>query len=100
MQIIIDIDEELYNYMKSLKSLPFTTALEDVVMKGIPLPKGHGRLIDEMALGDIISRMWKNKQITNTKYNTFLSILDYVPTIIKADTESEDKKIKQKEIKQ
>ena len=40
MKIVIDINEELYNYVKSLKSLPFTTILEEIVMNGTPLPKG------------------------------------------------------------
>ena len=96
MKIVIDLPEDIYKKCQTSeyakKSIYFD--LVDVIRNGTILPKGHGRLIDEMALGDIISRMWKNKQITNTKYSTFLSILDYVPTIIKADTESEDKKIK------
>lgn len=38
------------------------------------------RYIDEDALKEVIQRMWENRKITNTKYNTFLEILDYVPT--------------------
>lgn len=38
------------------------------------------RYIYEDALKEVIQRMWENRKITNTKYNTFLEILDYVPT--------------------
>lgn len=47
MQIVINIDEKSYNDMKSL---PFTTFSEDIIINGKPLPKGHGRLIDADAL--------------------------------------------------
>lgn len=49
MEIVIKIDEELYNDMKSL---PFTILAEDIIINGTPLPKGHGRLIDVDALYD------------------------------------------------
>lgn len=91
MKLVIDIPDEIYNHTQVYEVGGFNQEndmkLFNAIKNATPLPKGHGRLIDEIALGDIISRMWKNKQITNTKYNTFLSILDYVPTIIKADKE-------------
>lgn len=39
------------------------------------------RLIDEDVLAEIIYNKWNNKEITDTKYNTFLALLDEVPTI-------------------
>lgn len=36
MEIVIKIDEEIYN---DLKSLPFTTFAEDIIKNGTPLPK-------------------------------------------------------------
>ena len=49
----------------------------------------HGQLIDVDVLGEIIYKLWVDKKITNTKYNTFNEILDYVPTVIEADNEKE-----------
>ena len=71
MELVIKIDEKLYSDMKSL---PFTTFTEDVIINGTPLPKGHGRLIDAAERMDISC------------------IVDHAPTIIDADVaESEDK---------
>lgn len=50
MKIVIDIDEEIYNHMKERFMYAYTnTELDKVglaVRNGIPLPNGHGRLID------------------------------------------------------
>lgn len=84
MKLIIDIPDEKYNWICNTE-FAFKSELNDVIRNGKPLPKHCGRLISETELCDIIERMWKNKQITNTKYNTFLQILDYVPTILEKE---------------
>ena len=47
MQVVIDIDDEYYSY---LRRVVFTTRIfyrpVAIIAKGKPLPKGHGRLID------------------------------------------------------
>lgn len=45
MQIVIDIPEDMYNDVNILivKDLP---ELKKIIANGIPLPKGHGDLID------------------------------------------------------
>ena len=47
MQVIIDIDDEYYSY---LRRVVFTDRIfyrpVAIIAKGKPLPKGHGRLID------------------------------------------------------
>lgn len=47
MQVVIDIDEEYYSY---LRRVVFTDNIlyrpVAIIAKGKPLPKGHGRLID------------------------------------------------------
>lgn len=86
MKLIIDISDKVYKKIKDHSDYDIG-ALMYAIDNGEEIPKGHGRLIDEQALVDIIDRMWKNKQITNTKYNTFLEILDYVPTVVEADNE-------------
>lgn len=50
MEIVIDIPEEQYEYIKGLykacTDYRTTLMLYDAVRNGAPLPKGHGRLID------------------------------------------------------
>ena len=77
MQIVIDITEELYQECldKVVSSVPHYESYElhKAVQNGIPLPKGHGRLIDVNDFLDDIG-------------------LEEIPTIIEADrAESEDK---------
>lgn len=49
MQVVIDIDDKLYNRIKCLepKSNTMLDGLMRSVQNGTPLPRGHGRLIDE-----------------------------------------------------
>ena len=53
MKLVIDIPDELYNYMCSEQPYDkhldkrFDFQIRDTVKKGTPLPKGHGRLLDE-----------------------------------------------------
>lgn len=46
MQIVIDIPEDAYNYIKANGARIPYYKLTDAIKNGIPLPKGHGRLID------------------------------------------------------
>ena len=85
MKLIIDIPDG-YEYLSDIKNGSIASAnILNAVKNGKLLPKVYGRLIDEQALVDIIERKWKNKQITNTKYNTFLEILDYVPSVLEVN---------------
>lgn len=78
IELVIKIDEELYN---SFKSLPFTTFSEDIITNGTPLPKGHGRLKDiDKIISDGISK----------GFCDWYDEMEYAGTIIEADTESED----------
>lgn len=52
MQILIDIDEKVYEDIKKYMTI-FNEDIYDVaeqILNGIILPKGHGRLIDADAL--------------------------------------------------
>jgi hypothetical protein len=47
MQIVIDIPEESYVALIEIKcALQRSAGFEKFIVNGIPLPKGHGRLID------------------------------------------------------
>lgn len=79
MKIIIDIDEELYNDMKSLK---FTTFSEDIIIKGKPLPIGHGDLIDASKIN------FENADFdTYADYCRAFDAIDQAEPIIPADKE-------------
>lgn len=79
MQIVIDIPEDAYNYIKANGARIPYYKLTDAIKKGTPLPKGHGRLIDADMLWDLYH---------DNDYD-FYEALDDVQTIIKADSEKE-----------
>ena len=76
MQVVIDIDDEYYSY---LRRFVFTDRIfyrpVAIIAKGKPLPKCHGRLID----ADAINR--KDVNCANIPMN----FIDTAPTIIEAD---------------
>ena len=95
MQIVIDIPEERYKDIQRIASVQledryFQTG-EQIIARGTPLPKGHGRLIDADELyGDFIDgtegydcQTWSRIEIGD--------IIEDAPTIIEADKESEVK---------
>lgn len=55
MQIVIDIPEDDYNFVKKQVTDGITNPLKMRIANGIPLPKCHGRLIDadDISLDDI-----------------------------------------------
>ena len=55
MQIVIDISEEDYEYLKTHNK----HGLYSSILNGTPLPKGHGRLID----ADVLDRDLENAQV-------------------------------------
>lgn len=92
MQIVINVPEKL---VCEGFERPFTEEEKNILIKaignGIPLPKGHGRLIDADKLQDNISR---DKREAFTKHQVWLKASIYNPdarTIIRADkAESEE----------
>lgn len=103
MQIVIDIPEEIYEEIKTTKSIYRTGAkvLCNAIVNGISLPKGHGRIGDLDAL--------ENEMINGIKagnleegYEEYANInnmddcvqcVKYADIIIEADeVESEDKR--------
>ena len=80
MQIVIDIPEEVkhkvYNYGLSLCPSD-KEQLVHAIVNGTPLPKGHGRLIDA-------------DKFISEHFGEVARLVDDAPTIIEADTESEE----------
>ena len=90
MQIVIDISEEMYEDLKHLNVHGFTTAVEEAVANGTPLPKGHGDLIDKNKLSKKKQYLFKTDNGAFPKSEWFIKADDLfsAPTIIPADTES------------
>ena len=83
MQIIIDIPEILYKTIKDGKLPVSYYDLYYTLRNGTPLPKGHGRLVDE--------REVYKKFYCRCLARVAKEVLDEIPTIIEADkAESEE----------
>ena len=88
MQVLIDIDDDLYvrlfdnggdNVMDMRRACV-------AIRKGIVISKGHGRLVDADVIDDNIYDLTRGMDLN---YNQIISVLDGAPTIIPADKESE-----------
>lgn len=72
MEIVIKIPEEMYIYLRNGGNLGASLLIEKAIKNGTPLPKGHGRLIDE-------------EQIPGDSGWDFSDRLMLTPTIIEKD---------------
>lgn len=93
MQIVIDIDEDVYEEIKkdveskvnTFEHIPF---LHEVIAVGTPLPKGHGNLIDRDALEYEIASI---EGYSEYDYECVArEDIEQAPIIIKADTEEKE----------
>lgn len=83
MKLIIDIPEDSYKATCDRCMLP--PDVENVVQairNGTPLPKGHGKLKD----ADVLKTAFPCGESVRTE--CVRATIDYTPTIIEADTES------------
>lgn len=76
MKIVIDIDSEVYNFIKSRGHIPYSVNIANEIANGIPLPKGHGDLIDR----DVAYAEFDK---ASCSYEG--GLLTYIPTVIPAD---------------
>jgi len=97
MQIVIDIPEETVNEIKDnvMFGVIPSEILWDVTsafVNGIPLPKGHGKIIDYGYVVDAIDDWVNAEEYRYTNATDYLrKRVANVPTIIEADkAESED----------
>ena len=98
MRLMIDIPDSIYNRIveEDLKGI-----MSNAIANGIPLPKGHGRLIDAERLANGVNAL-KDKWYKDFNMNEYESgryeSYDYVetimieeaPTIIEADKGEEE----------
>lgn len=90
MQIVIDIDDNLYTRLfdNGGDDYDYAVDMAKAIRKGTPLPKGHGRIIDESQIKHIDC---------HTEQELYGAKIRYVkttdaPTIIEADTERSESK--------
>ena len=90
MELVINISEEDYEKNKNASCDYYT--LRMAIKNGIPLPKGHGRLIDADALPqedkDIaVKSILKPGTIACVGAITLQEYMNSLPTIIEAESE-------------
>ena len=99
MEIVINIDEDLYAYMQSRYKYQnkgdegLSTAEEAgvAIKNGTPLPKGHGRIVDIKQVENVLKKAQVDMPVSHFEgIRTAKNYIKYVPTIIPADTESEE----------
>lgn len=79
MKMVIELPNSLYaNLHKITNGTAASKRILDCVKEGVPIPKGHGRLIDANA--------YRGEMLKSREFN-FFAILDMQPTIIEADSE-------------
>lgn len=95
MQVVIDIDERLYEIITNPKNLPtmyHASRCADAVRNGVPLPKGHGKLIDadELAKAMFYGYMCDKTKSHTAKFvmSVAKSLVDLQKPIIEADMSS------------
>ena len=97
MKLIIDISKGAYDSVVDGHLDQCIKYFANAISKGTPLPKGYGRLIDADALKKsneeyiIAYPMDEEECMRNTMVRWINDDITDAPTIIEADTESEDK---------
>lgn len=83
MKIVIDIPEEDYQKLKAKDKFydMYLNYYEKLIVNGTPLPKGHGRLIDENKLKEEAIRC----EWSRPAYDMLDHTLSYIKPIIDAD---------------
>ncbi len=96
MQVLIDIPNWLYNAIIECNEPHYSKSLGDAVRDGVPLPKGHGKLVDadELLTSEkprgIADDVWKESHI--------YKLLSNAKPIIEADTEDKEQEEMEEEI--
>lgn len=94
MQIVINIDENLYTRLfdNGVDNYDDAVDMAKAIRKGTPLPAGHGRLIDADMLDNELN--WLEKvtnegsvvdQAAHRKLVQCINVVNTSPTIIEAD---------------
>ena len=92
MKIVIEIDDNLYTRLfdNGIDNYDDAEDMAKAIRKGTPLPKGHGRLIDEDEIK--WDELWIENQYGRCCVG-YAADLVHTPTIIEADKEVENETI-------
>lgn len=92
MKLVIDIPEEVYKSIQDNDYCGISNSdMYNAINNGTPLPKGHGRLIDEKEAKYLISDGLNDKAYFG-EVSADWAVIDFlgtVPTIIEADKEGD-----------
>ena len=89
MKIVIDIPEEEYNYYRDDSNFWGYSKLREIILNGTPLPKGHGRIIDESEITSFYYHEETAKSKNSGAITLTWNVIDGTdaPTIIESDKE-------------
>lgn len=92
MQIVIDIDEDVYKDAKEHMNCTWKSiiAIHNALNNCIVIPKGHGRLITEPTEEEIAKTIGGKNDFAECIREAVKAVFDNAPTIIKADKEVEN----------
>ncbi len=89
MQVVIDIDDNLYTRLfdNGVDNYDDAVDMAKAIRKGTPLPKRHGRLIDadKTALLSDLFCYTKYTGIDEAPYEDATKALEFAPTVVEAD---------------
>lgn len=90
MKLVIDIPNYDYEYITNgcIVPIKFDNHIYEAIRNGTPLPKGHGRIIDESKITSIYYHEETAKQGAITAKAIFIDGTD-APTIVEAANKSE-----------
>ena len=84
MQIVIDIDTYVLEHCKRHVREHYANNLEEAIANGIPLPKGHGRLIDADAFIKTMEDASKRHKYKGVLINNCLTVDDVFKAVIES----------------
>lgn len=86
MKVVVNIPNWLYNAIMECKEPQHSQSLGDAVRDGMPLPKGHGDLIDRRELKEHLYACETNgRPLYVMELHERLAVIDEVDAIIEAD---------------
>lgn len=87
IELVIKISQESYNNLKiGCTQRVSDSEMIEALKNGTPLPKGHGRLIDESAITEVYAHKTEPKEVNGIQIYPRIEIIGTnAPTIIEAD---------------
>lgn len=93
IELVVKMPEWQYKTIKENKmgiSTGITINALGAIQQGIPLPKGHGKIIDESVITEVYAYKTEPKEVNGIQIYPRIEIIGTnAPTIIEADKEQE-----------